>query len=240
MLVSMGLRTLKVPSGALTDLPYLRAVGCIGCFASSCRRAWPRSTRWLTRFACSKNRVRRLGQNHAAAVHDRVPRAARRREPPRDDARSAPRFEVATGYSDHTQGIAVPIAAAALGAIRDREAPHARPHASRTGPRREPGAGEFAAMVTAIRDVERALGDGVKRPGSGRTRERGAARKSIVAARRISAGEPFSEANLTTKRPGTGISPMRWTRSSAPSRARDFEAGRVDRAMSYTHRGRHG
>jgi N,N'-diacetyllegionaminate synthase len=115
------------------------------------------------------------------------------------------------GYSDHTMGIDISVAAAARGAAviekhftLDRSLPGPDHPASL-----EPN--ELKQMVISIRNVQRALGDGVKRPASSREEgNRGAARKSIVASRAIAAGETFTEENLTTKRPGTGISPMRW------------------------------
>ena len=115
------------------------------------------------------------------------------------------------GYSDHTMGIDVSVAAAARGATiiekhftLDRSLPGPDHPASL-----EPD--ELKRMVIAIRNVQRAIGDGVKKPASARELgNRDVARKSIVAAKAIAAGEVFTEDNLTTKRPGTGISPMKW------------------------------
>ncbi|MBI4142366.1 N-acetylneuraminate synthase family protein, partial [Candidatus Uhrbacteria bacterium] len=131
---------------------------------------------------------------------------------------------VAVGYSDHTLGIEVPIAAAALGATviekhftLDRTMPGPDHVASL-----EPG--ELAAMVRAIRNIEAALGDGVKRPTPREAMNAAVARKSIVAARDIIAGERFTEENLSTKRPGGGISPMVWDRIIGQYAARPFTA----------------
>ena len=119
-------------------------------------------------------------------------------------------FGLRVGYSDHTAGIEVPIAAAAMGAAviekhftldRNLEGPD---HKASLEP------DELAAMVRAIRNVEAALGDGVKRVSPSERKNLPIARKSIVARRAISKGEPLTERNITTKRPGTGISPMRW------------------------------
>jgi N,N'-diacetyllegionaminate synthase len=119
-------------------------------------------------------------------------------------------FGVEVGYSDHTPGIEIPIAAVALGATviekhftLDRNLPGPDHKASL-----EPD--ELKAMVQAIRNIERALGDGIKRPSQSELKNKPIARKSIVASRAIQMGEVFSVDNLTTKRPGTGISPMRW------------------------------
>jgi len=113
------------------------------------------------------------------------------------------------GYSDHTLGIEVSVAAVALGATviekhltLDKSLP-GPDHACSLDPP------EFAAMVSAIRHVEQAMGDGVKRPTAAEHASRAVARKSVVAAKGIAPGEAFSAENLTTKRPGTGISPMR-------------------------------
>ncbi len=116
---------------------------------------------------------------------------------------------VAVGYSDHTPGIAVAVAAAALGATvlekhltLDRRLPGVDQAASL-----EPA--ELAELVRSVRQVEAALGDGRKEPAAGERANRAVARRSIVASRAIAAGECFSEANLAFRRPGTGISPMR-------------------------------
>lgn len=131
---------------------------------------------------------------------------------------------VAVGYSDHTEGIAVPAAAVALGATviekhftLDRTLP-GPDHAASLEP------GEFKAMVASIRTVEAALGDGVKRPSIAELKNRPIVRKSIVAARTIAAGETLTPENLTTKRPGTGISPMRWDELVGTRAVRDFAA----------------
>ena len=119
-------------------------------------------------------------------------------------------FGVAVGYSDHTPGTEVAIAAAALGATviekhftLDRNLPGPDHKASL-----EPH--ELKAMVNAIRNIEVALGDGIKQPSCSELINKPIARKSIVARREINVGELFSEDNLAAKRPGTGISPMFW------------------------------
>lgn len=119
-------------------------------------------------------------------------------------------FGVKVGYSDHTPGIEVAIAAAALGATviekhftLDRNLPGPDHKASL-----EPH--ELKAMVNAIRKIEVALGDGIKQASRSELKNKPIARKSIVARREISAGELFSEDSIAAKRPGTGISPMRW------------------------------
>jgi N,N'-diacetyllegionaminate synthase len=133
-------------------------------------------------------------------------------------------FGVAVGYSDHTQGIEVAIAAVAMGATviekhftLDRNLPGPDHQASL-----EPV--ELKAMVTAIRNIELALGDGVKRLTPSEARNKPIARKSLVANQEIKAGELFTDQNVTTKRPGTGISPMRWDEVLGRIATRNFAA----------------
>jgi N,N'-diacetyllegionaminate synthase len=132
-------------------------------------------------------------------------------------------FGVAVGYSDHTEGTEVAVAAVALGATviekhltLDRNLPGPDHRASL-----EPD--EFKAMVLAIRNIELALGDGIKRPSPSESKNLPIARKSMVAARHIRAGEPFSAENLAVKRPGSGISPMRWDEVIGQIARRDFK-----------------
>ena len=133
------------------------------------------------------------------------------------------RFQTEIGYSDHTVGIEVPIAAVALGAkviekhfTLDRNLPGPDHKASL-----EPS--ELKAMVSAIRNIEQALGSEEKKVSSSEMKNKAVARKSIVAAKAIKAGEMFSEENLTVKRPGIGISPMKWESVIGQVAIRDFE-----------------
>lgn len=132
-------------------------------------------------------------------------------------------FGVTYGYSDHTLGIEVPIAAVALGASviekhftldRNMEGPD---HKASLEP------DELVEMVKAIRHIEQAMGDGVKRITDSERRNLIIARKSIVAACDIKEGELFTESNITTKRPGNGISPMRWEEVIGQRAKRNFE-----------------
>lgn len=132
-------------------------------------------------------------------------------------------FGVEVGYSDHTKGIEVPIAAVALGATviekhftldRNMEGPD---HKASLEP------DELKAMVSAIRNIEKAVGgDGTKHVSDSEKKNIAIARKSIVAACDIKAGEVFTEQNLTVKRPGNGISPMRWEEVVGTKAKRDF------------------
>lgn len=132
-------------------------------------------------------------------------------------------FGVEVGYSDHTQGIEVPIAAVAMGASiiekhftldKTMEGPD---HKASLEPR------ELAAMVSAIRNIEQAIGNGEKTASPSERKNRPIARKSIVASRPIRMGEVLTEENLTAKRPGSGISPMKWFEVLGTRAIRDFE-----------------
>jgi N,N'-diacetyllegionaminate synthase len=212
----------KVPSGEVTNLPYLRQMGRYG-----------RPVILSTGMATMDEIEAALGVlEQAGTPRDRITVLHCTTEYPAPMAdvnlramltiRDA--FNVKIGYSDHTMGIEVAIAAVALGATMiekhftlDRNLPGPDHKASL-----EPG--EFKAMVGAIRNIEQALGDGIKRPGASEVKNKPIARKSLVAARAIRAGEIFSEANITAKRPGTGLSPMRWDDVLGRKAPRDFAA----------------
>lgn len=220
LLAELGADRFKVPSGEITNLPYLRHVGRLG-------KPVIVSTGMAT---LTEVRDALVALERAGTPLDRITVLHCTTEYPAPMAdvnlramlhiRDA--FGVAVGYSDHTQGIEVAIAAVALGATivekhltLDRALPGPDQQASL-----EPA--ELAQMVTAIRNVERALGDGTKRPAAGEAGNRDVARKSIVASRAIRAGDPFTESNLTTKRPGIGVSPMRWDDVLGRMAPRDF------------------
>lgn len=119
-------------------------------------------------------------------------------------------FKIDVGYSDHTLGIEVPIAAVAMGATVIEK--HFTLDKKMEGPDHkaslEPD--ELKKMVVAIRNIEKSLGDGVKRPSNSEKKNKDIARKSIVSNRQIKKGEILTEENITIKRPGNGISPMKW------------------------------
>lgn len=132
------------------------------------------------------------------------------------------RYKVKVGYSDHTKGIEVPIAAVALGAeviekhfTLDKNLP-GPDHKASLEPK------ELAAMVSSIRNIEEALGSPNKTVSDSERENIAIARKSIVAAKNIKKGEVLTIDNLTTKRPGTGISPMRWNEVLGSKAIRDF------------------
>jgi N,N'-diacetyllegionaminate synthase len=134
----------------------------------------------------------------------------------------ADRFKVKVGYSDHTQGIEIPVAAVALGATviekhftlsRDMEGPD---HKASLEP------DELKAMVVAIRNVEKALGNRKKQVTDSERKNMDIARKSIIAAKDIKKDDVFGEDNITVKRPGNGISPMRWEEVLGKTAKKDF------------------
>jgi N,N'-diacetyllegionaminate synthase len=133
-------------------------------------------------------------------------------------------FGVEVGYSDHTAGIEMALAAVAMGAVVIEK--HFTLDCSLPGPdhRASLEPAELKAMIGAIRNIERAMGDGVKKPGPSESRNMAAARKSLVAARPIRRGECFGPDNLAVKRPGTGVSPMRWNEVIGQAATRDFDA----------------
>lgn len=133
------------------------------------------------------------------------------------------KFGIAVGYSDHTEGIGVPVAAVAMGASviekhftldKEMEGPD---HKASLEP------DELKRMVKEIRNIEKALGNGEKHPSASEIANIAVARKSIVASERIKKGEIFTEKNLTTKRPGSGISAMEWFNLLGKTASRDFE-----------------
>lgn len=208
LLVALGLKRFKIPSGEITNLPYLRHVGRLGgpVILSTGMATMDDIGAALTVLEAAGT-----PRDHITVLHCTTDYPA-----PLADvnlrAMLAIRdtFGVAVGYSDHTAGIEVAIAAVALGATviekhftLDRSLPGPDHQASL-----EPD--ELEAMVKAIRNIETALGDGIKSPTATEVKNREAARKSLVASRAIQAGEMFSESNLAVKRPGTGLSPMRW------------------------------
>lgn len=208
LLVSLGLNRFKIPSGEITNLPYLRHVGQFGrdVILSTGMATMGEIEAAINVLEAAGTPRTKLTVLHCTTEYPTPMAEVNLRA--MNSIREA--FGVAVGYSDHTSGIEVSIAAAAMGACviekhftLDRSLPGPDHKASL-----EPD--ELKAMVTAIRNIEIALGDGVKRLTPSEARNRRVARKSLVASQAISAGEVFCAENIAAKRPGTGISPMRW------------------------------
>jgi len=221
LLVDLGLEQFKIPSGEITNLPYLRHIGKYGkpVILSTGMANLGEIEAALGALETSGTR-----RNNITVLHCNTEYPT-----PMEDvnlkAMLAIRdtFGVKVGYSDHTLGTEVSVAAVALGATviekhftLDRTLPGPDHKASL-----EPH--ELKAMVKAIRNIEKALGDGIKRPSPSETKNKLIARKSLVAATAIPNGEFFTKDNLAVKRPGNGISPMRWDEVLGRTAIRDFE-----------------
>ena len=208
LLAGLGLATWKIPSGELTNLPFLQRIGSLDgrVILSTGMADLGEVEDALAALAEAGTAPEQIALLHCSSQYP-TPWADVNLRAMHTLAAAFPGHPV--GYSDHTPGIEVAVAAAALGAVivekhltLDKSLP-GPDHACSLDP------GEFAAMVAAIRHVELAMGSGAKRPTMAEREGRAIARKSLVAATAIAPGEPFTLGNLTTKRPGTGISPMR-------------------------------
>lgn len=216
---SLNMDFWKLPSGEITNLPYLEAIGKTGkkvvMSTGMCE---------MEEIEAAVNVLEGCGVDDITILHCNT-------EYPTPFAdvnllamgQMREQLGKAVGYSDHTVGIEVPIAAAALGAAviekhftldRTLEGPDHRASL-------EPD--ELAKMVSCIRNIEVSLGDGQKRRMKSEQKNCAAARKSIVAKRAIGAGEEFTAENLTVKRPGNGISPMRWHEILGTRAGKDYQ-----------------
>lgn len=208
LLNELGLQRLKIPSGEITNMPYLKHIGSLGktlimSTGMSNFKEVDTALKILELSGTNKNDITVLHCNTEYPT-------------PMDDVNlkamitMRDKLKVSVGYSDHTLGIEVPIAAVTLGATVIEK--HFTIDRKSTGPDHlsslEPV--ELKNMVTAIRNIEKAMGDGVKKPSQSELKNILVARKSIVAKIPIIKGEKFTEENITTKRPGTGLSPMMW------------------------------
>jgi N,N'-diacetyllegionaminate synthase len=208
LLVELNIPLYKIPSGEITNLPYLRHIGRIGkpIFMSTGMATLhevQEALNVLLEAGAEKDNITFLHCNteYPTPIEDVNLKAMLTL---RDE------LGVSVGYSDHTLGIEIPIAAVALGATviekhftLDRTLP-GPDHAASLEPE------ELKSMVAAIRNIEKAMGNGVKKPSPSEIKNIPIARKSIVAKKSIKKGEIFSVSNLMVKRPGTGISPMEW------------------------------
>ncbi|SDK80149.1 N-acetylneuraminate synthase [Modicisalibacter muralis] len=199
----LGMRTFKVPSGEITNIPLLETIGGLG-------KAVILSTGmcWLGEVEAALRTLKKVGAAEITLLHCVTEYPA-----PYDEinlsamATLSNAFGVKVGYSDHTAGIEIPIAAVAMGATVIEK--HFTLDAAMSGPDHaasmEPG--DFQRMVQAIRHVESARGDGLKQPAPCERANLDVVRKSIAAGQNITEGEIITRSDLTMKRPGTGLPP---------------------------------
>lgn len=210
---------MKIPSGEITNYPYLKKIG-------STKKKVILSTGMSTLDEV-KSAVKVLQDNGTTDIV--VLHCNTEYPTPMSDVNLRAMVTLQkelglnVGYSDHTNGIEAAIAAVALGACVIEK--HFTLDRTMEGPDHkaslEPG--ELRAMIAAVRNVERALGDGEKRPSDSEKKNIVIVRKSIVAKRDIAIGETLSEENITTKRPGTGISPMEWNNVIGKTATRNYK-----------------
>jgi N,N'-diacetyllegionaminate synthase len=220
LLVSLGQDHFKIPSGEITNLPFLRHIGRLG-------KAVILST-GMANLGEIEGAIDVLEQAGTPRANVTVLHCTTEYPTPMAEVNLRAMqsihaaFDVAVGYSDHTLGIEVAIAAVAMGACVIEK--HFTLDRSFPGPDHKASLvpEELLALVAAIRNVEIALGDGIKRLTPSEARNKPVARKSLVASQAIKAGDVFSSQNITAKRPGTGISPMRWDDVIGRTAPRDF------------------
>ncbi len=216
----IGLEIFKIPSGEITNLPYLRKIG-------SLKKKVIMST-GMSDLKEIEDALNILVDTGTRKENITVLQCNTEYPTPFEDVNLLAMltiknaFNVNVGYSDHTLGIEVPIAAVALGATviekhftldRNMEGPD---HRASIEPE------ELKAMIKAIRNIEKALGNGIKKPSPSERKNMSVARKSIVAVKDIKKGEIFTEENITVKRPCMGISPMKWDNVIGKKAIRDF------------------
>ena len=221
-LAGLGITIAKIPSGEITNLPYLRKVATL----------FPEVilSTGMANITEIKDAVKVLTDNGVSKDKITVLHCNTEYPTPMEDVNLKAMLYiqqevgVAIGYSDHTLGIEVPIAAVALGATviekhftLDKTLPGPDHKASL-----EPE--ELKTMVIAIRNIEKAVGgSGIKEVSASEAKNKPIVRKSIVVAKKIVKGESFTVENLTVKRPGTGISPMQWDEVIGKTAKKDFE-----------------
>lgn len=218
-LKEIGLDLVKIPSGEITNLPYLRKAAQL--FSKVILSTGMSS---MDDIKVAVDVFKKEGIRDISILHCNTEYPT-----PMNDVNLKAMltirdmFETPVGYSDHTLGIEVPVAAVALGAkIIEKhftlsKAMEGPDHAASLEPH------ELKNMVTAIRNIEMAIsGNGLKEPSPSELKNIKIARKSIVAAKEIKKGERFSEENITVKRPGDGISPMMWDDVIGKEAIKDF------------------
>lgn len=220
LLASFGMDYMKVPSGEITNLPYLRKIATL-------RMPVILST-GMSRIGEVEDAINILIYGGMKREDIILLHCNTEYPTPYEDVNLKAMltlrdtFGVRVGYSDHTKGIEVPIAAVAMGAeviekhfTLDHNLP-GPDHVASLEPK------ELKAMVDSIRNIEKAIGSGLKVVSSSEEKNIKIARKSIIAAKDIKAGELLTEENLTVKRPGNGVSPMLWDSVIGTKAKRDF------------------
>lgn len=219
ILIQLGLDTIKIPSGEITNYPYLKKVGesrkkVILSTGMSNLQEIKDALDILYNSGTTEVKILHCTTEYPTSMHEVNLRAIKTIK---DE------FHVSVGYSDHTCGIEIPIASVAMGAEIIEK--HFTLNRNMDGPDHkasiEPE--ELKAMVKAIRNVEIAFGDGIKRAMPLEEKNKEIVRKSIIAKGDIKIGEIFTEDNITTKRPGTGISPMMWNKVLGKKAKRNFK-----------------
>lgn len=221
LLDKLGMQTFKIPSGEITNLPYLRKIGkldkkVILSTGMSNLGEIETAISILTNAGTKRENITILHCNteYPTPMQDVNLRAMQT---------IANAFHLPVGYSDHTQGIHIPIAAVAMGAKVIEK--HFTLDKNMDGPDHkaslEPH--ELKEMIRCIREIEVALGNGIKQESESEKKNKLIARKSIVANRAIKAGEVFSEENLCVKRPANGLSPMEWDNVIGKIAKKDFD-----------------
>ena len=205
---NLGLKRMKIPSGEITNLPYLRKI-------CSIKKPVILSTGMATlqevKSALDVIKTEGIENNEITILHCSTEYPASIKTVnlnAMETIRTS--LKVNVGYSDHTEGIEIAIAAAALGAKIIEK--HITLDRGLIGPDHQASTEPilFKKMIESIRNIDLALGNGVKEPSFKELENRKIVRKSIVAAREIKKGETFTPNNLIIKRPGIGISPMKW------------------------------
>ena len=210
LLIKLKLNIFKIPSGEITNLPYLYAIGKLNknlilSTGMSNITEIKNALNVLIKSGTSKQKITILHCNteYPTPFQDVNLKAM---------TTIGKVFDIKYGYSDHTLGIHIPIAAVAMGASIIEK--HFTIDKNMSGPDHkaslEPS--ELKKMIASIRDIEIALGDGIKQPSKSEFKNTQIARKSIVAKIFIKKGNAFTDENITTKRPGNGISPMLWNK----------------------------
>ncbi len=225
LLNRLGMQIFKIPSGEITNLPYLRMIGKLNkqiilSTGMSNLGEIETAISILTNSGTEREKISILHCNteYPTPMQDVNLKAMQT---------IANAFHLPIGYSDHTEGIHIPIAAVAMGAKiiekhftldKNMEGPD---HKASLEPH------ELKEMVRCIREIELALGNGIKQESESEKKNKAIARKSIVANRAIRAGERFSEENLQVKRPANGLSPMEWDNVIGKIAKKDFEEDEI-------------